>query len=224
MALDQAIEGAIKVYEKEHRHTAPVEAVAQHLGYKSANNGAAVKAMASIRYYGLLERPSEGQLAVVKDVESYQYAPSPEVRQELIRKWLKTPAVFAELLDKFREGLPSDATLRFELIQRGFLPDAVDTVVAVFRSSVDFARYYEKPSDEPHAAPTLEDLKRDAADVVETVRSVENSPNVDRIPIRLPGNRRAWLEIPSPFYEADKDRLRRQIDLLLTQEDEASAS
>jgi len=42
----------------------------------------------------------------------------------------------------------------------------------------------------------------------------------DRIPVRLPGGRRAFLEIPSPFFEADKERLKNQIDLLLTEDDE----
>ena len=43
---------------------------------------------------------------------------------------------------------------------------------------------------------------------------------LDRIPVRLPGGRRAWLSIPTPFYAADKERLKAQIDLLLTEEDE----
>jgi hypothetical protein len=44
--------------------------------------------------------------------------------------------------------------------------------------------------------------------------------SVDRIPIRLRGGRRAWLEIPTPFYAADKERIKLQVDLLLTEEDE----
>lgn len=226
MPLNEAIEGAIRIYEKEHRHPAPVEAVAQHLGYKSANNGTAVKAMASIRYYGLLDRPSDGQLAVVKDVESYQFAPSPEVRRDLIKRWLKTPPVFAELLDKFQEALPSDATLRFELIQRGFLPDAVDAVVGVFRSSVEFARYYEKAPQAPESSPAeVSGSEQASGDATEPPTPAQaNNANIDRIPIRLPGGRRAWLEIPTPFYNSDKERLKKQIDLLLTAEDEAVAS
>lgn len=225
MPLNEAIEGAIRIYEREHRHPAPVEAVAQHLGYKSANNGAAVKAMASIRYYGLLDRPADGQLAVVKDVESYQFAPSSEVRRDLIKRWLKTPPVFAELLDKFQEALPSDATLRFELIQRGFLPDAVDAVVGVFRSSVDFAHYYDKapqPSESSIPAARADEIAAgDATDP--SARAQGGDAGIDRIPIRLPGGRRAWLEIPTPFYDSDKERLKKQIDLLLTAEDEVGS-
>jgi hypothetical protein len=217
--LNEAIDGAIKVYEKEHRHAAPTDAVAQHLGYKSANNGAALKLIASIRYYGLLERPSDGQLAITKDVEAYHFAPSPEIRSDLVRRWLKTPPVFAELLDKYPDALPSDKTLRYDLVQRGFLPDAVDAVVSVFRSSVDFARYY---------SPALKEAEEPAP--VESQSVAESRPSnmppsdvgssSDRIPIRLHGGRRAFVEIPSPFYAVDKERIKNQIDLLLTEEDE----
>jgi hypothetical protein len=37
--------------------------------------------------------------------------------------------------------------------------------------------------------------------------------------VRLDQSRRAWLEIPTPFYEADKKRLKAQIDLLLTDDE-----
>jgi hypothetical protein len=41
----------------------------------------------------------------------------------------------------------------------------------------------------------------------------------DKIPVRLSKGRRAWIEIPSPFYEADKIRLKKQIDLLLSDDE-----
>jgi hypothetical protein len=219
--LADAIAGAIKIYEKEHRHPAPVEIVAQHLGYKGANNGAALKLIASIRYYGLLERPADGELAVSKDVEAYHFAPSEEVRSDLLRRWVKTPPVFAELLDKYPDALPSDKTLRYDLIQRGFLPDGADSVVSVFRDSVDLARYYAPSSSEELVEtppPTRSD--HESADTV--ARFNNAAVTSDRIPIRLPGGRRAFVEIPSPFYAADKERIKKQIDLLLTQEDEAA--
>jgi hypothetical protein len=224
ISLEQALDGAVRIYEKERRHPAPADAVAQHLGYKSANNGTAVKAMASIRYFGLLDRPAEGMLAVAKDVESYQYAPSPDLRQELLKRWLKTPVIFAELLDNFKDGLPSDPTLRYEFIQRGFLPDAVDAAVTVFRQSVDFARYFESSNKRPTELESQSVNNEAIASVPQKPEAQEPlpepSPTNDRIPIRLTGGRRAWLEIPAPFYEADKDRIKKQVDLLLTEEDE----
>jgi len=40
------------------------------------------------------------------------------------------------------------------------------------------------------------------------------------VPVRLSGGRRAWLEIPSPFFVAGKRRLKAQIDLLLADDDD----
>lgn len=226
LALSEAIEGALKIYEKERRHAVPVEVVAQHLGYKNANNGAAMKAMASIRYFGLLERPQDGRLAVAKDVEDYRFAPSDQLRGELLRRWLKTPPIFAELLEKFSDGLPSDGNLRFELIQRGFFPDAAESLLPVLKNSVEFARYYEQPRAPTSAAETLTEEKAnplsDAQSDLKPRSSEMAIEDADRIPVRLAGGRRAWLEIPTPFYEADKLRLKKQIDLLLTEEDEST--
>ena len=42
----------------------------------------------------------------------------------------------------------------------------------------------------------------------------------DRIPVRLSAGRKAWLEIPTPLYAADKARLKAQIDLLLAEDEE----
>jgi hypothetical protein len=41
----------------------------------------------------------------------------------------------------------------------------------------------------------------------------------DKIPVRLSGGRRAWLIIPTPFFESDKARLKAQIDLLLSEDE-----
>lgn len=228
MAIDEAIERAIKIYDKERRHPAPVEVIAQDIGYKSANNGAALAAIASLRYYGLLERPQDGVLAVAKEVEDYKFSPSDNMKQQLIIKWLREPALFSELLDKYASGLPSEANLKFELIQRGFNPSTADSCISVLQRSVDYARYFEKDNavsnhlDEASSqkeAPTNERLVVSAAP---QNGNDEIMPfgDYDRIPIRLGNGRRAWLQIPSPFYSADKNRIKAQIDLILTDDEQ----
>ena len=141
------------------------------------------------------------------------------------------PALFSELLDKFAAGLPSDATLKYELIQRGFLPATAGSLVAVFRRSVEFARFFDYEDEElamlPDELPhSTEQQVSNASSVDEALptkpeKALPEEADIDRIPVRLPGGRRAWLSIPTPFYAADKERLKAQIDLLLTVEDEA---
>jgi hypothetical protein len=230
--LDDAIERAIKIYEKENRHAAPTEVIAQDLGYKGANNGAALAVMASLRYYGLLERPRDGHLVVSGDVEAYKFAPSENLRRDLLVKWLKTPSLFADLLEKYHGGLPSDANIKFDLIKKGFYPATADAFISVFRKSVEFARYFESVPQFKTVGPindSVVEISSETHDPKPALRSElsresasTESTGHDRIPVRLSGNRRAWLEIPTPFFEADKERLKAQIDLVIVDEEEQS--
>jgi len=236
MPLNEALDRALKVYDQERLHPAPVEVIAGAMGYKSANNGSALSAIASLRYYGLLERPKEGCLAVTKNVELYKFTPSETTRSELLIEFLKSPPLYAELIEQYSSSLPSDATLIYELIQRGFIPSAAESAVSCFKQSVQFAAYFERKTASPKASleDDLDEMENSVAAVAPSVQ-VEvpiaplTKPNLhvsaeeeefDRYPVRLPGGRKAWLLIPTIFYEADKTRLKAQIDLLLTEDDE----
>ncbi|WP_322105250.1 hypothetical protein [Paraburkholderia sp. J41] len=240
MPLDDAIERTAKLYEKEGRHPTSADVVAQGLGYKDSNNGRAAQTLASLRYYGLVERPKEGYLAISKDFESYHFAPDPRVKREFLVKLLQTPPVFAELLEKYESRLPSDATIKFDLIQKGFASATADNCVALFRRSVEYVKYYDGPEDSPSM---VEEAEVDEVGGESTNYSLPSVPKVGvpqvspgeleqsqpparearsemvRIPVRLPKNRQAWLEIPIPFFEADKKRLKAYIDLQLTDDE-----
>lgn len=247
ISLKEAVDRISKVYEMEGRHPAAADIVAQHLGYKSADNGAAKQLLASLGYYGLTERPAEGMLAVAKSVEEFKYAPDEEHRAGILRKWLATPGVFSDLLQKFHGRLPSAASLKFELINKGFNPVTADECLKAFMESVDYVEKATprtaaessatdsppgKPADEAATKPSTdagsEQNQAAATGALGTPASGTTAPTAepvgdqdsDRIPVRLPGGRKAWLVIPSPFYAADKQRLIAQIELLLTKEDE----
>jgi hypothetical protein len=141
--LGEAVEKVRAIYAKQRLHAGPTDVVAQHLGYKNANNGAAVQVIASLRYYGLIERPRDGMLAVTKEVEEFQYVPSDQARQGILRRWLTAPSVFSQLLVKYEAGLPADQNLRFDLIQLGFSPNAAEALIPVLRRSADYAGYFD---------------------------------------------------------------------------------
>lgn len=246
MALDDAVERTAKVYEREGRHTLPADIVAQALGYKNAVNGAAAQAIASLRYYGLLERPKEGMLAVTKDFETYLYSPDESQKRALLIGWLRTPSVFATLLDKYEGRLPSDAAIRFDLISIGFIPSGADTYVSAFRRSVDFAGFYDRKPDQWANSP---EVASDASEDIGAARGAASepppvqveagtpqatasgyatpvappsaaNPDVIRVPVRLPQGRCAWLELPIPFFAADKVRLKAYIDMQLADDED----
>lgn len=240
MSLSEALDRAIKVYSKEKLHAAPLEVVANAIGYKNANSGTALSALASLRYYGLLERPKEGFLAASKDVQAFIFAPSEDKRKELLIQFLKRPPLYAELLDKYQGGLPSEATVRYDLIERGFAPTFANSALTAFKQSIEFAGYFDTEGDAP-----AEELDEDKPEIsperlVETAKVAHPTQHAstghsaspegplperdvegfDRIPVRLSGGRRAWLVIPTPFFQADKARLKAHIDLLLSDDDE----
>jgi len=225
--LGEAIERIMYVYKKEQRHAAPVDVVAKDLGYKSANNGAALSTIAALNYYGLLDRPEAGKLVVSADVQSYNYAPNQEMKEQILLKWLLNPPVFRYLLQKYQSGLPSDGVIRYDLIQEGFKPATAESVLKAFKESVAFADYYRVQSSNESLESSPSESSLQVEDVVigppepqEARLRQGEEETLDRIPVRLDGKRRAWLEIPYPFYEADKRRLKAQIDLLLSDSDE----
>ena len=232
IALDEALDRVLKAYDKERLHAAPAEVVAQNLGYKSANNGTALSALASLRYFGLLKRPSEGFLAVTSEVEAYKFAPDDRQRRSVLMNFLKAPPLYAELLEKYQSGLPSDPNLKFELIQRGFIPQAANVALIAFRKSVEFVGYFggervaipsrEETESSDEMAPSASSTGRNEQPTISAsmIQTEMVDEQVDRIPVRLPGGRRAWLLIPTPFFAADKIRLKAQIDLLLTHDEE----
>jgi hypothetical protein len=242
ISLDEAFARVMKIYDRERLHPAPTDVIAQHLGFKTANSGSALSTFASLRYFGLLVRPKEGALAVAREVESYKFSPDEKMRRSLLLNFLERPALYKELLEKYEAGLPSDANLKFELIQRGFAPQAAESAMIVFKKSVDFVDYYGDEEnqeveentcyDSVNSIPESYASSEPASDtkVVNTAspsavtqQTEADDPEIDRIPVRLSGGRRAWLLIPAPFYNADKARLKAQIDLLLTAEDEGEA-
>lgn len=232
LSLDDAIERVMRVYDRERRHPAPTDVVAQHLGYKSANNGTALAALASLRSYGLLEKAGDGKLAVPREVEDYRFTPDESMKAALRKRWLETPTVFRDLLQKYGSGLPSDATLRFDLVGRGFSPASAETTLRIFKKSIAFSGVREdlQPEAATNAPNAIEESSSSTGSKGAAPVAVSHAPvsegdaptqsGLDRIPVRLSGGRRAWVEVPTPFFSADKGRLKAQIDLLLTDDDE----
>ncbi len=250
MSLDEAMNRVGKLYRAEGRHAAPIEVALKHIGY-SSKNGAALTAIASLGYWGLVERPADGMIAVSKVFEEYEFNPDAKAKDAILVSLLRTPTLFADMLDRYGDRLPSDGTIKFDLIKQGFHPPSAANIVVVLKKSVEYSRYLEQrslsvkevdatsastvetdidvDSDERDTPSTHNTEPKGSPEVPDRTKSTYSdssnqhaaSPDVDRIPVRLPGGRRAWIEIPTPFYSADKERLKAQIDLLLTVEDEA---
>lgn len=232
-SLEESLRNALTLYEGNGKHLIPAEVAAKALGYSGANNGSAARALASMKSFGLLESNNKGDLAVSGDVEGYKYAPDDEHKQELLVRWLRLPKIYAELLDEYHDRLPSDQAIRYKLIKMGFLPSAAEECLKNLKASVQFSRYYDRPSEpddlsnesgmmgeaSPPEAPSSPASPANSSSPAAPTQSATPTHSADRIPVRLSRGRRAWIEIPSPLYKADKDLLKAQIDLIFTDEE-----
>ncbi|HET6435624.1 MAG TPA: hypothetical protein VFG18_07970 [Xanthomonadaceae bacterium] len=246
-SLEESVKNALAIYDGNGKHSIPTEVAAKALGYSGANNGSAARALASMKSFGLLEANNKGDVSVSADVEGYQYAPDDQHRQDLLIRWLLNPKVYSELLNEYQDRLPSDQAIRYKLIKMGFLPAAAEECLKNFRASVDFARYYERreeadrseagewlggtstpegrpvPPTPPAPAPASSGWQSTPAPTPPSPTPQippAPAPGFDRIPVRLSKGRRAWIEVPTPLFDADKAILKAQIDLILTDEED----
>lgn len=226
--LNEAINRASFLYEKENKHFVAAEVAAQGLGYKGANGGAAKTMIASLSYYGLLRRSGDGKISVSPDYEKYKFAPSDEIKSQFLNAWLRNPKIFSELLEKYHDTLPSDSALKYELIEAGFKPDAADEAATVFRDSLNFVK------TQGTLSPAVEETDSNATTPNKETAPApsEKQPHIQQpkaqqldgelksITIFLPRKREAILLVPRPFFEKDKEIIKRQLDAFLTDDDE----
>lgn len=244
ITLEEAIDRVRNVYDAVRVQPAPTDAIAKHMGYKGANNGAALQALASARYFGLLERLGDGHLCVTEAFEQFWLARGKQQRKALLIHFLRNPPLYSDLLDRYKNLTASVETVRSNLVERGFNPIAAEVALTVFLKSAEYVDYNWDEDISAHAAtlpidgtdnsenmPMSATARLDAASgqtplAASAFASFSAMPTplwldagTDSIPVRLSGGRKAWLAIPTPLYADDKLRLKAQIDLLLAQDE-----
>lgn len=134
-ALEDAIAKAKQVYDSEKRSSTTAEVIASHLGYSQAT-GPGGRAVSALRQFGLLEenagkyRISDlGFTLIHFDTDSAEW-------RKAINDASRRPTLFRELMEEYPDGLPSDATLKNELLRRGFNPSAISDAVSIFRETM----------------------------------------------------------------------------------------
>lgn len=246
--LEWAVNTALELLEKEGEHAMPPDILAINLGYKDASNGKAGRVLANLKAFGVIDSVAGGKLAVTKDVQRYKLTPTAEDKKSYLKQWFKKPLLYRKLIEKYDRDLPSDAVLLFELVdEHGFNEAAARKAIKVFRDSLNFVMGNANSHDslngvndeggeneEEDIAPQETTINQQIKKPVETASTPSNfhpseippAPQVQssqesiKYPIRLAGGRMAWIEVPVPFYEADKNKLRAQIEIIGTEDED----
>jgi hypothetical protein len=128
-----------------------------------------------------------------------------------------TPVPFAAILERFPDTVPSDdALLHFLVVELNFLEPAARELVKSFRVSTEFVGHRATPEPRvisaegniqmPSPVVTSAGNVKVATTPPGTVRDDDGAYD-DPIPIRLRGQRKAWVTLPKPFRESDKATL-----------------
>jgi hypothetical protein len=202
LTLTDAIDRVEKLYRKERTHPTTREAVAEGLGYTSIN-GASLGIISTLKQYGLIEEDSNG-IRVSQDSVALVMLPEgdPE-RTEALQRAAFSPKLFSELHDEYGDTLPSDVSLRYALIKKGFNEKAANEVIRTYRDTLDLvaeeaAEYTDAGvEDQQEVEPQMEHAA--VSPTVPTVRAYGGGTyiNLDAkmMQFQLPGNSSARIEL-----------------------------
>ncbi len=162
--LDLAIQRAHALYEHEHKNWAPIASIQEHWGFKP-NTGPSNVAVAALRQFGLLEADGLGErrrarlTSLALEIILAEGSPRKFIRQAAL-----APEIHRDLWERFGGHLPSDATLRRELvIERHFTQNGAQDFISQFRKTVTFAHLSDNDSDD--VTPALDSVADPSAQV-----------------------------------------------------------
>lgn len=195
IGLASAVDHIGKIFKKIQQYPAPQDVILSAMGYKSYN-GASAPAFSALQKYGLLDK-------IAKDYKLSSRALAIEVphneneKGQAIKDALRTPLLFAKLLDQFHGSLPDDSLIRATLIREGFNATAIPQIIQALRESVELAARYQGEYD-PHEAQRRED----AAMFEE--RQAEPAPAPE--PAHAPSTHIEGAK-PAPLFEGERELL-----------------
>ena len=130
------------VYNAEKRTPTTREVIAEHLGY-SNTDGPGGRALSGVRQFAFLE-DSADKLRVSDIAFSLLHLPDDDPEKPgLLRQVALRPNLYRSLHDEYPDGIPSDSTLRSNLLKRGFNPESIDGVISDFKATMELAKVYD---------------------------------------------------------------------------------
>jgi hypothetical protein len=144
LSLEVAIGRAQEIFRHEGKNALPPEVAARHW-HISAKSSTLLTTMAALRSYGLIDDSRTATTAgkvILTDLGMKLAADDKRVnpdRARLLREAALKPVIYAEVLKKYPDGLPSDDLLMYYLrTEKGFTAEGVRTFIRYFRANLRF--------------------------------------------------------------------------------------
>jgi hypothetical protein len=234
IAIDEALEKAHVIYQKDKRAFAPIEVLLGHLGYTPAKHGGRQgRKVVALKHFGLLDR--QGGNYRISDLAFkiiHSPADSPE-RAALIKQAALSPPIMRKVLQYYGGELPSDAALKSHLIlNENFNPAAAQDFIKVLRrtlsivnpSPADYTNGGDSDDDESDdfsiggTPPMQQTSARGASEAIPRgeaqQRSTTPPPPAGQMhfPLYLSKERQAAIYVPATMSQREFDLLKKQID------------
>lgn len=143
----KALDRARTFYSQERRNATPAPVAVTLWGYSEKSSGGQ-QTIGALKSYGLMEDDGRGEtrrvrlsdlaLAILLDDR-----PGSAERTAALKTAATKPKIMAEIVEKWPEHPPADATLRYFLLKdKSFSDEAAGDVLEIFNQNKDFARLY----------------------------------------------------------------------------------
>ena len=157
IALEEAVGVARKFYQEERKMAAPVAAAIRHFGYSESSSGGR-QTISALLQFGLLEDEGRSEDRLVKLTDRaltiILAEPNSPERAAALRECARMPKVYAELLNKWVDDLPSDSSLSYFLLKTKDLnPNNVNSFIKNFRRTLAYAGAGPRSSHPQDLAP-----------------------------------------------------------------------
>lgn len=175
-SLQEAIGRARMFYEKERRAGTTRDIAVKHMGYQSTN-GAAMRTLATLKKFGLTEE-RDGRIFISQlGLDILLYPSTDERHKKALKESALKPKTYADILEQYKDGLPSDETIKAELVrEQGFNDKVVDSFLNDFYQTLDFAGLRGEGSSQP-VAPVEREMK--ASDILTSTGGFTFKPKID---------------------------------------------
>lgn len=145
ISLSEAVSLSEKVWSEYKRHPVPIGNLHKHWGLAPHGSAGNLRT-AALRAYGLLDFTGTGKSrsGSLSSVGERIVRDAPD-RGKLLQEAALSPAIFSELWDRYKDdGIPPDDLiqqyLEWDRPEVKFNSDAIPTVIANFRESIEFAK------------------------------------------------------------------------------------
>lgn len=137
MPLDEVVEYARKIHERDRQQPVSREVAAQHMGF-SGTTGSSDRALSALFHFGLAEKVIKGEIRVSGLAMRIIHPVTTEERREALHEAGFRPALFQELRERYSEAPPSFAGLASYLTRQNFAAAAIGPAAKAYLDTCAF--------------------------------------------------------------------------------------